>query len=266
MIDSHCHLGSHKFTEAELPGIIHAAEAAGVHQLVTLATDLNDIPTNLAIAERSKNVHCCIGIHPCDVHETADDFRYSIESLTGNPRVAAIGETGLDYFHPAPDGWSDDTYRQRQKDFLIQHFEIAERAGLNIVIHTRDKTGQNSFEDALSIYETFSENVRAVFHCFIFDLEAAKRVIDLGGLVSFTGIATFKKPGHVLDVATALPAGTFMVETDAPYLAPMPHRGKRNEPAYVAHTAHAIATARGESIETLDAHTSATAKAFFRGL
>ncbi len=266
MIDSHCHLGSHKFSEAEHEEIVKNAASAGVTQMVTLATDLTDIPVNLEIAERFDNVKACIGIHPCDVHETTDEFRSQIESLVDNTQVVALGETGLDYFHPAPTGWTDESYRKRQKDFLTQHFEIASRAGLNVVIHTRDKSGQESFEDALAIYKKFSQYVRAVFHCFIFDLEAAQRVIDLGGLVSFTGIATFKNPGHVLDVATALPAGTFMVETDSPYLAPMPHRGQRNEPAYTAYTAATIAEARGETLKSLDAHTTQTARTFFRGL
>ncbi len=266
MIDSHCHLGSHKFSEGELTEIIENARSAGISQMVTLATDLLDIPVNVAIAERFEAVKACIGIHPCDVHETIDDFRPQLESLVDHPHVAAIGETGLDYFHPAPSGWSDESYRDRQKEFLKQHFEIAAHSGLNVVIHTRDKSGQDSFEDALAIYETFSNQVRAVFHCFIFDLEAAQRVIALGGLVSFTGIATFKKPGHVLDVATALPAGTFMVETDSPYLAPMPHRGKRNEPAYTAFTAAAIAEARRETLASLDAHTTQAAREFFRDL
>jgi TatD DNase family protein len=178
--------------------------------------------------------------------------------------VAAIGETGLDYYHPAPDGWTDETYHQRQRDFLRDHFNLASELGLNVVIHTRDRTGDASFADALRIYEPFAPAVRAVFHCFPGPFEQARRVLDLGGLVSFTGIATFKNAAEVLDAAVKCPAGTFMVETDAPYLAPVPHRGRRCEPAFTRLTAEIIATARQEPLEDLARHTGETADSFFR--
>lgn len=263
LIDSHCHLASHKFSPEEIPALLERARDAGVTRMVSLVTSLDDLHANLAIAE-DPAVHACIGIHPCDVHHAPDDAVDRLAAFTGDPRVCGIGETGLDYFHPAPDGWNEEDFRERQRVFLRQHFELAAAAGLNVVIHTRDREGSGSFEDALAIYDGYHTSVRAVFHCFIGPWENAKRVLDLGGLVSFGGVATFKTAHEVRETARQCPAGSFMVETDAPYLAPEPFRGKRNEPAYAAKTAERLAELRGESPEALALHTGQTATAFFR--
>ena len=239
------------------------AVAAGVGHMVTLATCLGDLQRNLDIA-RHPMIHTCIGIHPCDVHQAPDDAVRQLAAFTADPGVCAIGETGLDYFHPAPEGWDETVFRARQIDFLRHHFELAAASGLNIVIHTRDQAGCASFEDALAIYQEYRTSVRAVFHCFIGPWENARRVLEAGGLVSFGGVATFKNAGQVRETAVNCPAGTFMVETDSPYLAPEPHRGKRNEPAYVRHTAEFLATLRGETAEELARHTGRTAAEFFR--
>lgn len=262
--DSHCHLASHKFSPDELEDLVARAHAAGVTRMITLSTGPHDLEANLAIAERFPSVQTCIGVHPCDVHEADDAFLDRIDSLAGDPRVAALGETGLDYFHPAPEGWTEETYGARQRDLLCRHFEIAARHKLNVVIHTRDRSGNASFRDALEIYRPFAKEVRAVFHCFPGTLEEAQEVIALGGLVSFGGIVTFKNPGPCFETARQLEPGTFMLETDAPYLAPVPHRGTRNEPAYTRATAEALATARGELLDALAAHTTKTARVFFR--
>lgn len=263
LTDSHCHLASHRFPPEEVSSLIQRAREAGVGRLVTLSTSLGDLHANLAIAENPA-VHACIGIHPCDVHHAPDDAVDQLASFTGDPRVCAIGETGLDYYHPAPEGWTESDFRERQRSFLRRHFELAASAGLNVVIHTRDRSGHASLEDALEIYREFHAATRAVFHCFIGPWENAKRVIDLGGLVSFGGVATFKSAREVRDTAFKCPADCFMIETDAPYLAPEPHRGKRNEPAYVRETAKFLATLRGESLDDLSDHTGRTADAFFR--
>ncbi len=231
--------------------------------MVSLVTHLGDLQANLTIAENPA-VHACIGIHPCDVHNAPDDAVKTLAGFVADPRVCGIGETGLDYYHPAPEGWSEEDFRARQQDFLRQHFELAAEAGLNVVIHTRDREGEASFEDALSIYEGYRDSVRAVFHCFIGPWENAARVLDAGGLVSFGGVATFKNAKVVQDSAARCPAGSFMLETDAPYLAPEPFRGKRNEPAFVRQTAERLGVSRGESLEDLAAHTAATAAVFFR--
>lgn len=261
--DSHCHLGSGRFTDEERGGIIRNAVDAGVHRMVTLATCLGDVQKNLVLAN-DQHVRAAIGIHPCDVHSAPDDALEILSQHVSDPRVCAIGETGLDYFHPAPDGWSEASFRKRQQDFLSQHFELAAKAGLNVVIHTRDKEGTASFEDALAIYGEFSEKVRAVFHCFISGWDLAERVLAKGGLVSFGGVATFKKAELVKETVKRCPAGSFMLETDSPYLAPVPMRGKRNEPAFTMHTARAISDLRGEAVEDLAAHTEDAVVNFFR--
>ena len=263
LTDSHCHLASHRYDSSEVPTLIERAQLAGVSRMVSLATCLGDLEANLQIAQHPA-VHACIGIHPCDVHHAPDDAILQLAPHTADPRVCGIGETGLDYYHPAPDGWSESDFRKRQQQFLHQHFELAANAGLNLVIHTRDREGFASFEDALAIYNSYHQQVRAVFHCFIGPWDNARRVIDLGGLVSFGGVATFKSAVEIRECILQCPAGTFMLETDAPYLAPVPHRGQRNEPAFVRHSAELIATLRGESLESLASHTHASADAFFR--
>jgi TatD DNase family protein len=263
LTDSHCHLASHRFSPVEIPDLIARARSAGVTRMISLATSLEDIAANLSIAE-DPAVHACIGIHPCDVHRAPDDATTRLAEFAGDPRVCGIGETGLDYYHPAPDGWDERDFRERQRGFLHQHFQLAAASGLNLVIHTRDKEGDASFEDALAIYGGYHTSVRAVFHCFIGPWENAKRVLDLGGLVSFGGVATFKTAMQVRETASHCPAGSFMIETDAPYLAPEPHRGKRNEPSFARNTAERLATIRGEALGQLALHTTATAGGFFR--
>lgn len=261
--DSHCHLASLRFHEGEAKEIISRAEAAGVKRMVTLATCLEDIEPNLTLACDTR-VKAAIGIHPCDVHHAPDDAVAQLSAHVHDTRVCAIGETGLDYFHPAPEGWNQVDFRRRQRAFLESHFELAADAGLNVVIHTRDKEGSGSFEDALEIYSRYSGKVRAVFHCFISEWALGQRVISMGGLVSFGGVSTFKNAHAAKDAAARCPAGCFMLETDSPYLAPEPVRGKRNEPANTMHIAKHLAVLRGESLEELSAHTESAVDGFFR--
>ena len=176
MTDSHCHLGSYKFAPEEIPEIIGRAKDHGVNRMITLATAPDDLMINLLIAREHPEVSACIGIHPCDVHNAPNDFEKLIEPHLDDSKVAAIGETGLDYFHPAPDGYSDEDHHARQRDFLRRHFELAKAAQLNVVIHTRDKSGTASFDDALGIYAEYAKDVRAVFHCFPGPPELSERV------------------------------------------------------------------------------------------
>jgi TatD DNase family protein len=263
LTDSHCHLASHRFSPDEIPDLLERARAAGVTRMISLATSLDDVQANLAIAENPA-VHACVGIHPCDVHHAPDDAVDQLAAFVADPRVCAIGETGLDYYHPAPEGWEEKDFRERQLRFLRQHFDLAAAAKLNIVIHTRDREGDASFEDALAVYQDYAVSVRAVFHCFIGPWANARRLIDLGGVISLGGVATFKTAHQVRETAVQCPAGAFMIETDSPYLAPEPYRGKRNEPSYARATADRIAAKRGESMEDLAHHTSRTASEFFR--
>lgn len=262
--DTHCHLASHRFADQDLSALILRAKSAGVHRMVTLATSLSDVSKNLEIAATYSGVAAAIGIHPCDVHHAPDDVIEKLSRHVTDPRVCAIGETGLDYFHPAPDGWSESDFRSKQRNLLEQHFELAAGSGLNLVIHTRDREGSQSFVDALSIYRRHSDRVRAVFHCFISSWEMAQQVIEEGGLVSFGGVTTFKKSDMVKDTVSRCPAGCFMLETDSPYLAPEPMRGKQNEPAFTSHIAGFIAKLRGESLAELATHTEIAANRFFR--
>lgn len=263
LTDTHCHLASHRFAAEETEELIERARAAGVGRLVTLATSLDDVEENLARASRP-GVHACLGIHPCEVHAAPDDAVERLAGRLADPRVVAVGETGLDYFHPAPEGWEEGAYRARQRDFLERHFALAAGAGLNVVIHTRDREGRASFEDALAVAAAFRGRVRAVFHCFPGGPEEVGRILETGGLVSFGGVLTFRSAREVRETARSCPAGSFMLETDAPYLAPEPHRGKRNEPAFTAETAAFLAELRGEAPEVLAAHTNAAAEGFFR--
>lgn len=261
--DSHCHLGSGKFLDSEIPGLLDSARLAGVRRIVTLATSLEDVERNLEIA-KAPDVQAALGIHPCDVHNAPDDAVERLPDFLGDDRVCAVGETGLDYFHAAPEGWVEAEFHERQRLFLRAHFAAARDAGLNIVIHTRDREGHQSFTDAYDIYRDYAEDVRAVFHCFISGWELGERVIAAGGLLSFGGVATFKKAGEVLQTAGRCPKGSFMLETDAPYLSPTPLRGKRNEPAHMRFTAKRIAELRGESLDELSEHTEKAADSFFR--
>ncbi|MGB6223110.1 TatD family hydrolase [Haloferula sp.] len=266
LTDSHCHLASHKFPPEEVQALLERAEQAGVTRIVSLATSLDDIEANLAIAADHPQVHVCIGIHPCDVHHAPEDVMDHLRPHLADSRVCAVGETGLDYYHPAPEGWSEEAFRQLQRKLLEAHFVMAKEAGLNVVIHTRDRNGDASFQDALVIYRRHASSVRAVFHCFISTEENARAVIDLGGLVSFGGVATFKNAPEVLAVTSSLNPGEFMLETDSPYLAPHPHRGQRNEPAHTRIVAEKIAQARHHSLESLARETNRAAFGFFRGI
>ena len=267
LTDTHCHLISHRYPAAEIPALVDRSREAGVTRIVSLATSLDDFEANLRLAaDHPAHVRVGLGIHPCNVHEEPDDAPAKIEAHFGNPGLCVIGETGLDYYHPAPAGWDEAAYHQRQRDFLDAQFALAAKAGLNIVIHTRDRSGDASFRDALDLYRAHASKVRAVFHCFVGSEESAREVLALGGLVSFGGVATFKNGRSVLEVATRLPTEGFMLETDAPYLAPDPFRGQRNEPAHTRLVAEKIAASRGVPLDRLAAETEATASAFFSGL
>lgn len=266
LTDSHCHLASDRFG-SDVAEAVDRAVAAGVHRIITLATCHDDLDAHLGLAEKHAPVHCCLGIHPCDVHTLPEGEEAWLAPVAGrlaNPQVAAVGETGLDYYHPAPEGWDEEAYRERQRRSLRLHFELAEAHGLAVVVHTRDRKGHASLEDALEIAAPFAGRVRPLFHCFPAGPDQAARVLEIGGFLSFGGILTFPRAETPRAAAAAAPAGRVMVETDSPYLAPVPHRGKRNEPAFVTHTAAELASLRGESLANLSAHTEEAVEACFR--
>ncbi|MEG0023744.1 MAG: TatD family hydrolase [Akkermansia sp.] len=268
LIDTHCHLASHQFEGEEKKSLIARALSVGLDKMISLGSSGADWQDTLAWAsEFPKVVYACLGIHPNDILEVRATWREELWALAHQHSLAAIGETGLDYYYPAPEGMGvdDKKFRWMQCEALEAHFDLAARLRLNIVLHTRDKQGQQSFDDAMAIARTYTSKVRPVFHCFIGDKQQATRIFDeLDGLISITGIVTFKNAGNVPDVVTWCPEDRFMVETDSPYLSPIPLRGKRNEPSHLAYTAQCIAQLRGWSQERLAQRTSQTAEEFFR--
>lgn len=261
LVDSHTHLASRQFA-ADLPEVLARARGAGVAAMVVPAVDLNNAKEVLAICDRETDVFAAVGIHPCDVDSVHDDgWVDELRSLAAHRKVVAIGETGLDYFHQPPGGFTWDRWRSWQQRVLRLHLEIAVDLELPVVLHQRE-----SCEDLVAAVEPFHGRVRGQFHCFTGTIEQAKPLLEAGHLISFTGIVTFKNSGEMAATAAAVPAGGYLLETDAPYLAPVPHRGKRSEPSHVRLTAEKIAELRGETLEQVAAETTATAKVFFRGL
>jgi TatD DNase family protein len=260
--DTHAHLDYPDFA-GELADIILRAAAAGIGKIISIATDFDSSRRTLKIAEQFPNVFVAVGWHPSDAGSAPDDLRPMLRELAQHPRVVALGETGLDY-HRLPSGKpefgpaDDERYKIKQADVFRQHLEVAAELGLNCVIHQRD-----AVEDTLALLQPFASRVRGVFHCFANDAAIMRRILDLGSLVSFTGILTFKNGQNIRDSLSATPLDKFMLETDSPFLAPMPYRGKRCEPAYVKEIAEVAAQIKGCSLEELSAITCATAETFF---
>ena len=266
LIDTHCHLASSKF-DADRDQVIARAIKSGVTRMIAIGCDLGDSPECIALAEAHPEVYATVGIHPCYVTEIGSgSWLGQLRTLAAHPRVAAIGEIGLDYYHPAPDGHSEESYRARQREVFQQQLELAAELDLNVVIHQRDRDTENNpcWQDIQKLILPFQGKLRAVFHCFIHDADEAQKVLGQGHLVSFTGVATYKSARDVQACAATVPTGSFMLETDAPYLSPVPHRGKRCEPAHTRNTAEHIATLRDQTLESLTAQTTATAQGFFR--
>jgi TatD DNase family protein len=260
LVDTHTHLGSRQFA-GDLPAVLARAREAGVGAMVVPAVDLANAREVLAICEREPDVFAAVGIHPCDVDSvTGEAWVEELRELARHPRVVALGETGLDHFHAPPEGFTVEVWRAWQKRVLRLHLELAVELALPVVLHNRD-----SWDDLVAEVAPFHGRVRAQFHCFTGTLEQAMPLVEAGHVVSFTGIVTFKNPGSMAEVAASVPAGSYLLETDAPYLAPMPHRGKRCEPAYVRFTAEKVAALRGETLEQVAAETGATAREFFLG-
>ena len=255
--DTHAHLDFPDFA-ADLPQVIERAQAAGITRIITIGTDAESSKRAIALAEKFPSVYAAVGWHPTHVSSAPDDIRLMLRELAAHPKVVAIGETGLDYHRlPAPE--EVDRYKTRQAKIFEQQLEVAAELKLNCIIHQRD-----SFEPTLQQMKPWVGKVSGVFHCFGGDTASMQRVIEIGSLVSFTGIVTFKNAQTVRDTVAATPLGKFMLETDCPFLAPVPYRGKRCEPAYVKEIADAIAEVKQCSLEDLSRVTNATAEYFFR--
>jgi TatD DNase family protein len=217
----------------------------------------------IKLAEEYPDVFAVVGWHPSHASEAPDDLRPALHELARHPRVVALGETGLDYYRlptqePASAAANVEQNKARQAALFRQHLEVAAELKLNCVIHQRD-----SLDDTLALFQPFADRVRGVFHCFANDAATMRRIVALGSLVSFTGILTFKNAQNIRDALAATPMDQFMLETDCPFLAPMPYRSKRCEPAYVTDTAAVAAQVKGCSLDELSAATCATAEKFF---
>lgn len=278
LIDTHAHLDFPDFSE-DFEGVLARAHAAGVTRIITIGTSVEGSREAVALAEKYPQVYAVIGIHPNSAHEAEGDYIGELRELAKNPRVVALGEMGLDYYRlpssrrpPEPlaalgnetpgdidAALEDGRIKSIQATVFEQQLDLAAELGLNVVIHERE-----SWDDTFAILRHYTGKLRAVYHCFGKSPERAAELFALNHLVSFTGIVTFKNAAEAQATAATVPADRFMVETDCPFLAPVPFRGKRCEPAHTRHTAEHIAKLRGESLETLAASTSRTADAFFR--
>lgn len=234
LIDTHCHLDFADF-EAERDDIVARAHAAGVGQMITISTRVRKFPEILAIAEKYPTVFCSVGTHPHNADEELDVTVDELVRLSKHPRVVAIGEAGLDYFY-------DNAPREAQAEGLRNHIAAARSTGLPLVIHSRSADDDMA---AILTEETGKGAFPFLLHCFSSGAELARVGVELGGYVSFSGILTFPKSEELRQIAKTVPVDRMLVETDAPYLAPKPFRGKRNEPAYVAHTASVLAETLG---------------------
>jgi TatD DNase family protein len=245
LVDSHCHLDFPDFAQ-ELDAVVARAEAAGLERIVTISTRVRRHAEVLGIAERFPFVYCSVGTHPHNAHEELDVTAADLVRIAQHPKVVAIGEAGLDYHY-------DYSPRDAQEQGLRTHIAAARETGLPLVIHSRDADADMA---RILREESGKGAFPAVLHCFTGGRDLALAGIDLGLYVSFSGILTFKKSDDLRAIAAELPADRILVETDAPYLAPGPYRGKRNEPAYVVETARALAKARGISAEEIARQTT----------
>jgi TatD DNase family protein len=250
LVDHHCHLNFPQFAD-QMSAVLARAQAAGVGICVTISTRIKQLDELLAICDAHANLYTSVGTHPHYAHEELDVPTSEIVRLSRHPKVVAIGEAGLDYYY-------QKSSKEAQAEGFRRHIEAARETGLPLEIHTRDAD-----EDTIKILETehAKGHFPALLHCFTGGEKLALRAVELGLYISFTGVVTYKKSDALRAIAAQVPLDRLLVETDAPYLAPDPFRGKTNEPAYVAHTAAALARVKG--ITELEIAAATTAN-FFR--
>ena len=254
LVDSHCHLDFDEF-EPDRDALMQRAADAGVSMMVTIGASgpLERNHAAVALAERTDNVFATVGIHPHEASSVNESVIETIAELARRPKVVAIGETGLDFHY-------DHSPRDAQRAALRRFVALAREISLPLVVHLREAD-----DDAAAILrQERASEVGGVIHCFSSDARAARLFLDLGFHLSFSGIATFKTAGAIREAARLTPADRLLVETDAPFLAPIPFRGKRNEPALVVQTAAALAEVRGERLDQLADTTRANALRLFR--
>lgn len=246
IVDSHCHLNFPDFAP-ELDAVVARAREAGLVRMVTISTRVHEFDKILAIADAYDDVYCSVGTHPHNADEELDVTTKDLVAHANHPKVVAIGEAGLDYFY-------DNAPVDAQKTGLVRHIDAARETGLPLIIHARAAD-----EDMMQILRDETAKKGAfpfVLHCFSSGKALAECGIELGGYVSFSGILTFKNSQEIRDIAKGLPMDKLLVETDAPYLAPPPHRGQRNEPAFVVNTAKVLAETLNVSFDSIAAQTT----------
>jgi TatD DNase family protein len=279
LIDTHAHLDFPDFA-GELDAVIARARASGVERIITVGTTLASSRTAIEFAERYPGVFATAGVHPNSAVEATEEDLRELGELAWHRKVVAVGEAGLDYyrlplreekediiqsaFGSASTGWietkiKEESIKATQAAVFRAQLEIAVEVGKPVIIHQRE-----SWHDTLAILKEYS--VPAVIHCFTGTPEQALETLAAGYLISFTGIVTFKNAKTVREAARAVPLDRLMVETDAPYLAPVPYRGQRCEPAFVRETAVGLAKLKGTTFEELTSVTTRNAEAFFQGL
>jgi TatD DNase family protein len=253
LVDSHCHLDY--YTPMELPDVLSRAAAAGVTEMVTIGTSLAQSERLPAMAEAHPNLWCTIGVHPHHAAEAPIPTPETLAAMATHPRVIGIGESGLDYFY-------DKSPRDIQAENFRVHIRGARLAGVPLCIHARDA------DDDIALILRQERDREGGFdfllHCFSSTRLLAEAALEMGGYVSFSGILTFPRSSELREIARDVPPDRLLVETDAPYLAPVPFRGKRNEPAWVAHTAKRLAELRGLTLEALADLTTANFRRLFR--
>jgi len=257
LIDTHAHLDFPEF-EGEIDAVIARAAQAGVTRIITIGTSLESSRRAVALAERHPAIYAAIGIHPDAATQAQPGALDALRELAASPRVVAIGETGLDYYRRPETG--AEAVKAAQASIFQGQLDLAVERSLNVIIHQRG----DCWEDTLAILTPYHGKLRAVFHCFGGTPEAAATILEMGHLISFTGIVTFKNAPLMQASAAWVPDGSYMVETDCPYLSPVPLRGKRCEPAYTRLTAEKVASLRNQPLETVAQNTTATAEDFFR--
>ncbi len=254
-VDSHCHLDFPEYA-GQIPDILARMKEAQVNHAMCISVDMPDFPNVLALAESHPNLFATVGTHP-DYEDTPEPTEDQLVELAQHPKILAIGETGLDYYR-----MGDKTYEEMewQRDRFRTHIRAAIRVQKPLIIHTRSAS-----EDTIRIMkEEGASQVAGVMHCFTESLEVAKASMEQGFYISFSGIVTFKSAKDLQETCKQIPLERMLIETDSPYLAPIPNRGKTNEPSWVAHVAQFIADLKGISVEEVAKHTTNNFKTLFK--
>jgi TatD DNase family protein len=254
LIDSHAHIQGKEYA-GETAAVIERARLAGVEQIIAVggAGDMSSNSEAVALADSFENIYATVGMHPHDAKDVGEKELQTLKDLALHPKVIAVGETGLDYYY-------DHSPRDVQRRVFAQFIHMARETELPIVVHERDAAS----DGAELLRSEGAGKLRGVIHCFTGNYEAARAYLDLGFYISFTGIITFKNAEALRDVVRQVPLERILVETDSPYLTPVPHRGKRNEPAYVRLVAATVANVKGVTLEEVARVTTDNARRLFR--